>query len=272
MPIRRRHGFTLVELLVVVVLGAVIVTAVYRTLLAQEQTYRVSGAMIQDQETLRTALGILETELREAGSTGGASRGGSDILVAERDSVRFRAQRKFGVICYPHPSERWAYVAAVGEPFTPGDSLLIHVAAHDRWEPAVVESQLSVDASNCSGLAELLELSGHRVQRVKFAGHTLEGAEPGSAVRSVQTLTYGLYQFPDRGWGLGRHGPGERPKYVVGELAPPGEGLVLRYLGPDGGVASDTASIHSIRITMETAPGGTGAGPATAEMTVQLRN
>lgn len=268
----RRGGFTLVEFMVVVVLGGVVVGAVYQSLIAQQRTYQVSGAMIQDQETLRAAVGILETELREVGARGGAARGGSDILVAERDSVSFRAQRKLGVICYPHPSERWAYAAAVGDRFSPGDSVLIHVSANDVWERAIVESVQSAAPSDCGGSPELVTLASGLVQRVKFANHTLAGVEVGSPFRSMRTVTYGLYEFPDRGWALGRHAPGEAPKYVVGRLAGPGDGLVLEYLSPDGTAAADTAQIGSIRITVTTRPQLPGVSPEQVVSTVYLRN
>lgn len=268
----RREGFTLVEFLVVVVLGAIVLGAVYQSLIAQERTYRISGAMIQDQDVLRTSLGILETELREVGSLGGPDRGGSDILLAERDSVKFRAQRKVGVVCYPHPSDRWAYAAVIGEPFAANDTLILHVSQNDRWERAVVESVQSADASNCSGSPELVAMANNLVQRIKFANHTLSGVEVGSPFRSMELVTYGLYDFGDRGWGLGRHGANEPAQYVVGGLAGPGEGLRFEYLRTDGTVASDTSEIATMRITVGTRADGSGAQPAQVVSTLTLRN
>lgn len=266
----RRPGFTLVEFLVVAVLGTLVIGGLYQTLIAQERSYRVSSGMMQNQDAVRTAIGILESELREVGALGGVSRGGSDILVAAPDSVVFRAQRNLAVVCQAHPSDKMVYAAVIGDGMRAADTVMIHASQLDRWEIAAVDNVTS-GSSECAAFPEL-SAAANMVQRMKFVSHGLGGVVPGSPIRSMQTLTYGLYDFGPAGWGLGRREPLGAPQRVVTGLAGPGEGLRFDYFRQDGTVASDTSQIASIRVTVRTGPDGTGAAPAEVVTNLKLRN
>src|SRR5690606_3944729 len=90
---RRRGGLTIVELLVVAVLGALVVTAAYQVLITNQRTYTAQNAQIQGQQTVRAGLDVLFGELREL------SRAGGDVLAIASDSVKVRAGRNFGLVC-----------------------------------------------------------------------------------------------------------------------------------------------------------------------------
>ena len=93
MNVSARRGFTLTELLVVVVLGAFIVSATYQVLITNSKTYTVNNARIQGQQNLRAGLDVLFGELREISTAQG------DLLGMGRDTVAFRAQRTIGLVC-----------------------------------------------------------------------------------------------------------------------------------------------------------------------------
>ena len=97
----REAGFTLVELTIVVVISTIALIAIYQTLITQERTYRYQSAAIDAQGTSRMALSVIAAELREISASAGqtAGFGGTDLLMAARDSLRIRAFRKVGIIC-----------------------------------------------------------------------------------------------------------------------------------------------------------------------------
>ena len=90
---RNRSGFTMVELLVVSVLGSLVVGAALQVLLVNQRTYTAQTEAISGQQTTRMALDVLFNELREV------SAGGGDIMAMSSDSLTLRLMRKFGFVC-----------------------------------------------------------------------------------------------------------------------------------------------------------------------------
>lgn len=72
---RRRAGFSLVELMVAMVLGLVVVAGVGQIYVSNKQTYRVTEAVARIQENARFAMDMLARDLRAAGywDCGGAA-------------------------------------------------------------------------------------------------------------------------------------------------------------------------------------------------------
>lgn len=267
----QQSGFTLVELLIVSLLTAVTLAAVYQTLIVQEKTYETAGLLIRDQESLRTALGILESELREVGSIGGAAIGGSDIAVASPDSVVFRAHRKTAFICKMSRSEKWAIVWTLGDPFDNGDPLLLFVDgdsikyADDRWDTTTVGNASATTDSDCSAYWPDAPL-----QLIKLSTSTdISDVRVGSPIRSYEWVTYSLYKFGPMGWSLGRHYGDGQADYLVGGLAPPGQGLQIQYFTPTGTATTDPTQVARLRITVKSEPPGNTSVDA-AQMTTNL--
>ena len=267
----RQAGFTLVELLIVTVLTGIVLAGVYQTLIVQEKTYEVAGLKIHDQESLRTGLGILESELREVAAIGGTDIGGSDIAEASPDSVVFRAQRKTGFICKLSRSDKWILVWTVGDLFESEDPLLLFVDGDsiqwddDRWDQTVVDPVTSSNDAACAAYWPDAEL-----QHLKLPDtQDMTGVQPGSPVRSYEWITYGLYDFGSLGWGLGRRQGDRPPVYLVGGLAGPGQGVQIDYFTPAGSATTDPTAVSRVRITIRTDP-KTNTGVQSTSMTANL--
>ena len=88
----RAPGFTLVELLAVVVIAVLIMGAVMQTLVVQQRGYRQQSSITNARQSSRMALDLLTVELRELSARDG------DLLMAEEDSIRFRSFQKVGIV------------------------------------------------------------------------------------------------------------------------------------------------------------------------------
>lgn len=268
-----RSGFTLVELIVVMIVGTMLLGAAYQALISQQRGYRTTGAVIGDQDALRIALGVLEAEIRETAAIGGLLMGGSDIVTATPDSVRLRAPRKIALVCSVSPSEKSMIVWSEWEMLSPGDSLLIFVDnledtyIDDRWEVASVSNVNNTTAS-CD-----TRPPGAELRKVIMVAHPLTGVLPGAPVRAFEPVTYGLYEI-DGEWGLGRKkNSDEAAKLLVGGLAGPGEGLILEYLNTAGATTADPAAVASIRVSLTTADQpSSGTQQKSVTSTIYLRN
>lgn len=276
MMMRTRSGFTLVELLVVTLLTALVLGGVYQTLIVQEKSFEAAGLVIHDQEALRTAAGILEAELREIGSIGGPTIGGTDIATAGPGTITFRAQRKIGFICDLSRGEKWARVWTLSDPFEADDRILVFADGDslrytdDRWDSTLVSNAADDSDSACEA-----QWPGMPIQLLKLESTDLTDVRMGSPIRAYEWVTYSLTEYSSLGWALSRHIPGDddRPDYLVGGLAPPGEGLEFTYFAPDGAETTDPANVARLEFTIRTDP-KTNTSVQSAELTsaLYLRN
>lgn len=271
-----RSGFTLVELLVVMVVGMVLVGAAYQSLMIQQRGYRTTSDVVTDQDALRVALAVLEAELREIATLDDGTIGGSDLLMVSPDSVRVRAPRKLAFVCGPNgvsPSDKSMVVWTEWEMFSAGDDLMIFLDTDettftdDTWDTGTVQA-----VSNSNATCDT-KPPGASQWKVTMVAHPLSGVLNGAPVRAFEELTYGLFQF-DGEWGLGRKKADEDEiKPLVGGLAGPGEGLVLEYLTAGGAATTDLAQVATIRISLTTADRPWNESPQKSlTSTIYLRN
>jgi hypothetical protein len=269
---RARPGYSLVEMIIALSVGTLLVGGMYQALVIQERGYETTGAVVQDQETLRTTLAILEGELREVAAIGGSDIGGSDILYAGADSIRIRASRKLGVVCSVWPSDRAVVSWSEGDLFEAGDGVLVFVDGDpttytdDRWVAAEVINTAST-ANDCASSP-----SGVSHQRLQLDGHVLDGVLMGAPVRSFEEVSYRL-RSRNGSWSLARIDSDSTIHHLVRGLAGPGDGLAFEYLNADGASTNDPGAIASVRVTLVTDPTErSGVEPTTISSTVYLRN
>jgi prepilin-type N-terminal cleavage/methylation domain-containing protein len=229
MSLRTRRGFTLVELLVVVVLGAFIVSATYQVLITTTRTYSVNNARIQGQQNLRAGLDVLFGELREISTSQG------DILAMASDSVTFRAQRTMGLSCEvdytttPPTLSTYKFGTDVADFLVPtfavGDTVWIFFdnrtdrANDDEWHTGIIQS---IGTADCDGDGSFTD----QTLMVPEVGTWAAAADPdtvreGAIVRGYESYTYGLYTIDGEAY-LGRRlavGAGS-PEPLVWPLLP----------------------------------------------------
>ena len=180
----RRAGFTLVEMLVVSLIGTVVLASVYKTLSTQERSVRQSYAVIGTQQNTRIAIRVLAGDLREVSATDG------DITLADSTVIGMRALRKAGVVCNADVAGAWIDVAEVGDRFQDGDSIVVfsdnnpNSVLDDTWLRRRITGASVVNT--CPGFP----VSG--TIRHLTVGVALAGVLPGGLVRSYTNIRYRL--------------------------------------------------------------------------------
>lgn len=115
-------GFSMPELLVVVVLGVVVLFALQQTILSQRRYYASQRAAAQRHETLRIASAVLSSAFREANIPGG------DVDITGPGRVRVRMPVGLALICgTDNAGQRVGAVKLEGRWVAgPDDSVLVH--------------------------------------------------------------------------------------------------------------------------------------------------
>lgn len=224
----RNSGFTIVETLIVVVLGAVVMASIYQMINIQEKTTREQFSIVKTNENAQMAMGVLSSDLKEI------SARDSDIVAIDSTSITFRALRKAGVVCAKGLLNNFVDVWELGGPFVAGDSVLIFSdgantasSTDDRWTRLPV---LAVVA----GIACPANPLGATMRRLSFAGFPLASIQDGALIRSFNPNT--RYRLVDNGtWGELRRTEAGTETALIEELATVAEGgLRLRYLDSAG--------------------------------------
>ncbi len=248
MSARDRRGFTLVELIVVTVLGALLIAASLQVLITNQHTYTAQNAQIRGQQTTRAAMGVLSGELRAISARGG------DLLTMGTSSVTVRVPRKFGVVCWVSSSSPPVLkVIKVGDWFSTSDSVFVFadnntsLSSDDAW---IVGALSDVDtASTCqSRSAQYLHFPSSE------AGlFTADSVRTGAPVRSFLDYTYGLITYDGKKY-LGRTGASGTDVPLAGPLAS-SSGLTFQYLDSVGSVTTTTTEVRMIQVTVKTSSG-----------------
>jgi type II secretory pathway pseudopilin PulG len=255
---RREMGFTLVELLVVLVLAGAVVAVICRSLQSNQRFYRSQSQVLDVEEGLRAIAQLVPAELRELNARGG------DVLAMGRDSITLRAMRSLGVICAPPNASAGTVVIADSLNFgwravdPSRDRALVFLdgeessADDDRW--------LDFGVAGVSGGAACGDGSAGTTFRLAGPTADLDGVSAGSPLRTYERVTYRLYT-DDQGlsW-LGERGFSDGTWSALSPVAGPLRrtgGLSFDYYDSAGAPAVVALAITRIGVVAR----GQSAGP-----------
>jgi prepilin-type N-terminal cleavage/methylation domain-containing protein len=246
-PVKRdsRLGMSLVEVLVVTVLGSLILLATYNVLITNQRTYTLNAANMQGQQTVRAGMDVLFSELREISAQGG------DLLRMNDDSITIRVMRAAGIVCdttRPGASEqfRWGIVN-LGDTIAVGDSVWVF-AEH---EPTVTSDDVWV-RHRIQELHGAGTCGGYTTQRVRFTAPVVADTPTlGSLMRTYLTYTYGLGTYNGAPYLIRKLQPAGSAIPLVGPLMA-GSGVGFEYLDADGNATTVSTDVRQIVVTLRT--------------------
>lgn len=249
---RRDHGFTMIELLVVTVLGGIVLMAALQILITNQRTYTAQNAVISGQQSTRTALEVLFNELREVSPAGG------DILAMSSDSIRVRLMRKFSRVCETDTSllgqPELIVLNLQGRRFEATDSVFVFADNDpfddddDTWITAEVTNRDTLET--CPQNSEAATRLRFNTQMALFLA---DSVGVGAPVRSYDTYTFRLTTFLGNAY-LGRRERGLGVTPIVGPLRA-GNGLEFEYRDGFGNVTNIPADVRQIVVTIRTGSG-----------------
>jgi prepilin-type N-terminal cleavage/methylation domain-containing protein len=302
-PDVNRVGFTLVELLIVIVILAVVLTCVMTIFVQQQRFYSDSSAIIETRSSTRDAAYVLQSDLRSLSPKGG------DIYAMGSRFVEFRSQPGSSVVCTIDASRTVITVPPLNvstgaaltswlAPPAKGDTVLIYdpgstpSAVTDTFNVYTLTAIPAVGAScpNATGLTttagEAIQGYGFKVTPALTAGTTV-----GSPIRIVRRARYELYQEASGSWYLGYYDcvPSRAPSCsslqpIAGPYVPPNAGgtggIVFTYRDSLGAVTANPLLVRRIDLaaraqtSVDVHTSGYGKGPMTDStfMTIAPRN
>ncbi|MDT8367893.1 MAG: prepilin-type N-terminal cleavage/methylation domain-containing protein [Longimicrobiales bacterium] len=248
--IRHARGFTLVEFLVVAVIGSLLVMATYQVLITNRRTFTVQNAQLQNQQQLRASLEVLLSELRQVSARGG------DLVSISSNALQTRTMEEFGLVCDvtygPVPVLK---VKRFTGWFEAGDSVFVFAenrpnrAGDDAWLLMTVTASDPTTTCDGTDLAQNLAFSGFLP--LMQADSVREGAP-------VRNFTHHTWRASiwNGDYYLTRQRPGEPdPVPIVGPLIPGSRSrnpVSFRYLDANGTPTTTITDIRQIEVKVFT--------------------
>ena len=248
----KRDGFTLVELLIVVVLGGLVLAAIFQVLVSNQQIYTRQSQAVLGQQTVRGGIEYLSQEIREL------SPRGNDFVDTQSDELTVRVMRKTAVTCSATGAFADIRVRAgvMGSQFVVGDSVLVFFnpdgdPANDAFAAGRVTE---IDPAVGTGV----QCGNEGSQRIEFDAPVEPAAVgEGALIRSFETITYSVVTDNGESF-LARTRGGGPAEPLLGPIAAD-DGLLFEYLDADGEVIAPVPNsvagrqaIRSVRVTLRT--------------------
>lgn len=280
----RRSGFTLIELMLVIVISSIVLGAVVAMVVRQQRFYRGAAAVMAARGSVRAAIDVLRSDLRAISPTDG------DIYAMTSTGIDFRSGLGASVICTMNAARTtitippaslatnsgltsWVQMPEVGDTLLIFDPGSLPSTSDDRWRRYTLTSAPVAGAScpNVSGFTTTASeaTSGWTLAVTPALTATVA---TGAAIRFVRRVRYQLYQASNGQWYLGSSTcipalatpcPALQPvsgPYLPGNGGSPG--IAFAYYDRTGTVTSDPTRVARIDIVAraETAQplGGTG--------------
>jgi prepilin-type N-terminal cleavage/methylation domain-containing protein len=264
-----RHGFTLVELMVAVVLMSMVGGVAYQLLVNTQRVSRAQSFQVEMQDNVRTGALVVANELREVGydaipaavlaaEWAGAPANSPDLMVAEPGRVQYKAMRGLGFVCSMTATQiviRASSYQGLRAPTTT-DSVAVYVedlpntSSDDVW----IHGRITAIANqNCPDGAAGTRLTV--AYPAWEAGKVVTRVVLGGPVRVFEPMEMQYYQSGGKSW-LGMHSlsTGEAIQPILGPLADSTagqRGFTLSYLDAKDVPTAVVDNIRSVVITLK---------------------
>lgn len=267
---RQRAGFTMAELIVVLVLLSVVGGAIIAFLVRQQRFYNSVQSIIDTRRQIRQAAAMLPADLRGVSSVGG------DIYAMTDSSIEIRATTGSSFVCLSNTVSNYLYLAPVavakGNVLTsvstmpaPNDSVMViddgantQLGTDDAWRSYGVTAMSIVPATNCptsTGLVQLVDQSGsNSLYRLTLGVTQTTTIKGGAAVRFFKRAHYSLFHAADGKWYMG---------YFDCKLGrTPNCNAIQAIAGPLNAYASAGSNTSGLQFTYYDSTGAVTAVPA----------
>ena len=244
--LQSRRGFTIIELMISMMIGLILLGAVYRLMTTQTAGYNKQRELADVRETARSGSTLLSRDLRHAAS------GGSSVIAMSANSITLRSIRGLGIICAKHPTlARYALSGTAGKiEASSDDSALVFQIGRERWQRVKVTT---VGTPTSMGIATCAWPGGRVPDAViEVAVSTKSdtvGIKVGAPFRSYRRVQYAQYLLNDRWW-LGRKvGSATGYEQLTGPLRA-SNGLTFAYFDTLGAPTAAPAAVGMVAFTL----------------------
>lgn len=242
-----RAGFTMTEMLIVMVLLGIVGAVLTRNMLSMQRSARDQAERANMQSSVRAGMALVPAELRDL-NIGGT---GTDLLVAGATSVEYRAMRSTGIACISIAGTNtitlrdrltFGYRAIQAGPrdsifvFVEGDA---NTSADDNWARLGITAKVPGVCPN-----------GDLATELTLSGNLPAGVPTGAPVRTYERMELSLYTSGGRWWlGARSVSATEAVQPVLGPLS--ANGLAFLYYDAVGATTATLANVRSIVIAMK---------------------
>ena len=271
----RRDGFTIVEMLTVIVIGSVVLLSAFQVIITQTRLHTVQSARAEVEGNLRSAASVLRNAFLELSVTEG------DVIVVASDTVKIRRVKGAGVICSwkSISGSIWYGLPSMSGEFEVSDSVFAYGMGSDSWGTATIaDVATGTDATSKIPACFYGDSTTATAPATKVAlglsGMT-DTLMVGAPIRSFEHTTFALVNRGSVAW-LTRTIEGDSAQALAGPLLPD-SGLVLTYHDANGDTTSVAANVDRVGILlrgMSSRPisGGVGYLTDSLRIMVMVRN
>lgn len=267
---RNHRGFTLIELMIVLVIMLTVSAGIYKLLITTQRLSRAQAERVDLQSNVRTASLVVPSELKELNTVVGGTAAQNDILDAQPTSIQYRAMRGLGFVCAGTTTGQLRLSNYTGF------SLRAPDAARD-WAYVFVDNNVDVGSDDAWTQVQINGVVANNTCAVGVPATTVNitpalGSVPpiGTPVRVYEVMKLSLYASGGKSW-LGAQGANDlAPQPLLGPLED-GDGLALTYLDAAGNPAAQKSDIKSVVLKVRgvtTQLVSTGGGNATTARVV----
>lgn len=216
---RRRRGFTMIELLIVVSLLGIIGTMLTTILVRQQRFHRAVTNLTDSRARMRDISTIMPTDLRSI------STAGKDLLAISDTSMQFRAFVGASILCRynganviqlpPKVLASGVVLTAWINPPAPNDIVYLYDDGtqdgnvDDSWQPfTITDTASAADATWCPNnnvppYTTVADDGSRRYQLTLSAAPNAAQVSVGAPMRFAREVRYSIYNASDGDWYVG---------------------------------------------------------------------